>query len=77
VVQNLLLTLVRYLVEQPEAVVVREEPVDGSVILRIEVAPDDVGRVIGRQGRVIRALRAVMRAAAARAGKRVAVEIGP
>ncbi|MDP2872713.1 MAG: KH domain-containing protein [Bacillota bacterium] len=74
--RELLLTLVCYLVEQPDAVVVREEPAEGSIVFKIEVAPDDVGRVIGRQGRVIRALRAVMRAAAARAGQRIAVEIG-
>lgn len=73
--QELLKTLVCYLVEDPDAVVVREEAAEGSVVLTIEVAPDDVGRVIGRQGRVIRALRAVMRAAAARAGRRIAVEI--
>jgi predicted RNA-binding protein YlqC (UPF0109 family) len=75
-VQELLKTLVCYLVDKPEAVVVREEASEQSVVLTIEVAPDDVGRVIGRQGRVIRALRAVMRAAAARAGRRVVVEIG-
>ncbi len=74
--QELLKTLVCYLVDKPEAVVVREEASEQSVVLTIEVAPDDVGRVIGRQGRVIRALRAVMRAAAARAGRRVVVEIG-
>lgn len=74
--QELLKTLVCYLVEKPEAVVVREAVSQGTVVLTVQVAPDDVGRVIGRQGRVIRALRAVVRAAAARAGRRVAVEIG-
>ena len=74
--RELLEFLARGLVEDPEAVEVTEiEEVEGDVILEIEVADDDLGRVIGRGGRIANALRAVMKAAATRAEKRVTVEI--
>jgi predicted RNA-binding protein YlqC (UPF0109 family) len=53
----------------------REEREDGVVVLRLHVAPDDVGKVIGRQGRLARALRTVVRAGATRTNERVTVEI--
>lgn len=67
--------LVRHLVDQPEEVQVREISGDRSVLLEIRVAEGDVGKVIGRQGRVIQAIRTMARAAAARNGKRVIVEV--
>lgn len=74
--RDLLEFLARGLVEDPEAVQVTEiEDVEGEVILEIEVADDDLGRVIGRGGRIANALRTVMKAAATRAEKRVIVEI--
>ena len=74
--RELLEFLARGLVEDSEAVEVTEiEEVEGDVILEIEVADDDLGRVIGRGGRIANALRAVMKAAATRAEKRVTVEI--
>ena len=51
------------------------ELLDGEVVLELEVAEDDLGRVIGRGGRVANALRSVMKAAATREDKRVVVEI--
>ncbi len=73
---GLLEFLARALVEDPEAVVVTAvEEVVGELILELEVAESDLGRVIGRGGRVANALRGVMRAAATRADKRVLVEI--
>ena len=48
---------------------------DGALVLRLHVAPDDVGKVIGRGGRIVRALRTVVRASAVRDGRRVLVEI--
>jgi len=73
---DLLEFLARGLVEDPEAVVVTEvEEVEGQLILELEVADEDLGRVIGRGGRVANALRGVMKAAATRADKRVLVEI--
>ena len=72
---DLLEYLARGLVDEPDAVRVEREERDGVVVLRLHVAPDDVGKVIGRQGRVVRALRTVVRAAAARSRERVTVEI--
>ena len=74
--QDLLEFLVRGLVEEPAAVLVTEvEEVEGELVLEVEVADDDLGRVIGRGGRIANALRSVMKAAATRAEKRVVVEI--
>ena len=74
--RELLEFLARGLVEEPDAVKVTEiEEVEGEVILELEVADDDLGRVIGRGGRVANALRSVMKAAATRADKRVIVDI--
>ena len=74
--RDLLEFLTRSLVENPEAVQVTEaEEIDGEVVLEVEVADDDLGRVIGRGGRVANALRSVMKAAAAREDKRVVVDI--
>jgi hypothetical protein len=67
--------LARQLVDDPEAVRVDEEERDGAVVLTLHVAQEDVGKVIGRQGRVARALRAVVRAGAARQRQRVLLEI--
>ena len=52
-----------------------EEERDGALVLVLHVAADDVGKVIGRQGRIARSLRALVRASAARDGRRVLVEI--
>ena len=66
--------LARRLVDEPAAVrVERIEDADG-LLLRLHVAPDDIGKVIGRQGRIVRALRIVARAAAG-GGRRVQLEI--
>ncbi|HEY8450165.1 MAG TPA: KH domain-containing protein [Bacillota bacterium] len=67
--------LTRSLVDRPEAVQVREVNGERSVILEIRVDPADVGKVIGKQGRIVRAIRTVARAAGAKAGKRVEVEV--
>ena len=67
--------LVRSIVESPEEVGVEEFEEDGELILEVSVAPDDLGRVIGRDGRVAKALRTIARAAGARDDRRVSVEI--
>ena len=72
---ELLAYLARELVDSPEAVRVEEEERDGVLVLVLHVAPDDVGKVIGRQGRIARALRTLVRASAVREGRRVLVEI--
>jgi predicted RNA-binding protein YlqC (UPF0109 family) len=74
--RELLEFLARSLVAEPDAVEVSEvEEIDGEVVLELEVADDDLGRVIGRGGRVANALRSVMKAAATREEKRVVVDI--
>jgi hypothetical protein len=74
--RELLDFLARSLVADPDAVEVTEvEEIDGEVVLELEVAEDDLGRVIGRGGRVANALRSVMKAAATREDKRVVVDI--
>jgi uncharacterized protein len=67
--------LVRTLVEDPDAVQVEELEENGDVVLEVSVADDDLGRVIGRGGRIANALRTVARAAATRGDCRVLVEI--
>jgi predicted RNA-binding protein YlqC (UPF0109 family) len=73
--EELLAWIARGLVDEPDAVrVERVDEVD-AIFLRLSVAPDDVGKVIGRQGRVARALRTLVRSAGARGDKRLVLEI--
>jgi predicted RNA-binding protein YlqC (UPF0109 family) len=72
---DLLAYLARQLVDDPDAVRVEEEQRDDAVVLRLHVAKDDVGKVIGRQGRIARALRAIVRAGGARQRRRLILEI--
>ena len=70
-----LIDIAKALVSKPEEVVVVER-MDGSVLhLELSVAPEDMGKVIGKQGRIAKAIRTVMRAAAGRDGKKVIVDI--
>jgi predicted RNA-binding protein YlqC (UPF0109 family) len=72
---ELLEVLARRLVDDPDAVRVEREVRDDVVVLRLFVAKDDLGKVIGRQGRIVRALRQIVRAAAGRRRERVVLEI--
>jgi predicted RNA-binding protein YlqC (UPF0109 family) len=73
---ELVAELARRLVDEPDAVRVEEvEEEDGTLVFRLHVAEGDVGKVIGRQGRLARALRAVVRAGAVEAGRRLQLEI--
>lgn len=74
-VRQLLEALAKALVDYPEAVEVNQVEGEKSVILELRVAPEDIGKVIGKQGRIAKAIRTVVKAAAAREGKRVVVEI--
>ena len=75
--QELLITIVKGLVENPDAVSVTVDEVDerGIVVYHLHVAEEDMGRVIGKQGRIAKAIRTVMRAAAVKDGKKVIVDI--
>jgi predicted RNA-binding protein YlqC (UPF0109 family) len=72
---ELLTFLAQRLVDEPDAVRVEEEERDDTIVLRLHVAKDDVGKVIGRQGRIARALRAIVRAGGARERRRLILEI--
>jgi uncharacterized protein len=74
-VAELLAYLVRQLVDDADAVEVEEVQREGVTVLRLRVAKDEVGKVIGRQGRIARALRAIVRASGARSHHRVVLEI--
>lgn len=74
--ENLLISIAKGLVEDPDAVsVTTDEGEDGTLIYHLHVAEDDMGRVIGKQGRIAKAIRVVMRAAATRNNMKVMVEI--
>lgn len=73
---ELLAYLAGELVDDPAAVRVESVERDGALVLVLHVAADDVGKVIGRGGRIVRALRAIVNASAAGVGRRVLIEIG-
>jgi uncharacterized protein len=73
--ENLLLFLARSLVDEPEEVEVEGRETDSRVDLTLRVAHGDMGKVIGRGGRIVKAIRTVMKAASVKEGKRVNVEI--
>jgi hypothetical protein len=74
-VKELLEFLARSLVDHPEQVRVEEIPSPDGVLLRLTVAKEDVGKVIGKQGRIARAIRTVVKASAVKEGKQASVEI--
>jgi len=74
-VRQLVLQLARGLVREPGRVRVHEEREDGTTVLELEVAPSDIGRVVGRDGRTAQALRVLVEALARRRGERVELEI--
>lgn len=75
--KDLLISIAQGLVEEPDAVTVTvDEPNDeGIIVYHLHVSENDMGRVIGKQGRIAKAIRTVMRAAATRCDEKVAVEI--
>ena len=74
--KELLEYLAKGLVDSPEAVSVESfEEEDGTIVLELQVAGDDVGKVIGRSGRTVNALRTVIRAASVKHGRRVLVDV--
>jgi len=73
--KDLLEYIVKAIVAEPDAVKITEENSDEGLLIKLEVAPDDKGRVIGRQGRVAQALRTLLRVKAAKTDTRVRLEI--
>ncbi len=73
--KDLLEYIIKSIVAEPDAVKITEENSDEGLLIKLEVAPDDKGRVIGRQGRVAQALRTLLRVKAAKEDTRVRLEI--
>jgi predicted RNA-binding protein YlqC (UPF0109 family) len=74
-VEELVASIARRLVDNPDAVRVERSEREGAVVISLHVAKDDLGQVIGRQGRVIRALRTVVRASGTKSRERRLLEI--
>ena len=73
--KGLLEVIAKSLVDNPEEVVVTEKETEKGLVLELKVAPSDMGKVIGKQGRIAKAIRSVVNAAASRENKQVSVEI--
>lgn len=73
--KELVEVIAKALVDYPEMVKVKETESDRSIILELSVAPEDMGKVIGKNGRIARAIRAVVKSSAAKLDKKVIVEI--
>ena len=73
--KELLTYIVQNLVEKPDGVSVTEREANGETVFEVRVADGDMGKVIGRQGRIVKEIRILMKAVAQRKGKKVSVEI--
>ena len=73
--RELVEVIAKALVDNPDEVVVTEKEDGRNVIIELHVAPDDMGKVIGKQGRIAKAIRSVVKAASSKDNKRVDVEI--
>ena len=73
--KGLLEVIAKSLVDNPDEVVVTEKETEKGLVLELKVAPSDMGKVIGKQGRIAKAIRSVVKAAASRENKQVSVEI--
>lgn len=67
--------IAKSIVDKPDEVKVTEEQVEDGIIFRLEVAPEDTGKVIGKEGRIAKAMRTLLRVAAIRKGTRATLEI--
>lgn len=73
--KELVEVIAKSLVDHPDEVVVTEKETEKSIIVELKVASDDMGKVIGKQGRIAKAIRSVVKAAASKDDKKVIVEI--
>ena len=73
--KELLTYIVQSLVDNPDKVTVEEKATDRETVFEVRVAEGDMGKVIGRQGRIVRQIRVLMKAVGQRQGKKVSVEI--
>ena len=73
--KGLLEVIAKSLVDNPDEVVVTEKETEKGLVLELKVAPSDMGKVIGRQGKIAKALRTIVKSASARSGKKYNIEI--
>ena len=73
--KELLLYMAKNLVDDPEAVTVTEVEAEDGKVMELHVAPDDMGKVIGRQGRIAKEIRTIVKTVAQRTGEKVTVDI--
>ena len=73
--KELVETIAKALVDSPDEVVVTEKETDKTIVLELKVATDDVGKIIGKQGKIAKAIRSVVKAASSKCDKKVIVDI--
>jgi predicted RNA-binding protein YlqC (UPF0109 family) len=73
--KDLLIYIAKNLVDNPDDVTVEEKQTDSETVFELRVAPSDMGKIIGRQGKVAKEIRALMRAVAMKQGKRISIDI--
>ena len=73
--KELVETIAKALVDSPDEVVVTEKETDKIIVLELKVATDDVGKIIGKQGKIAKAIRSVVKAASSKCDKKVIVDI--
>ncbi len=73
--KELITYLAKSLVDQPDAVTVEQHETDDSIVFTLSVAPDDMGRVIGKHGKIAKAIRSIVKSASHKIPKKVVVEI--
>lgn len=73
--KDLVEIIAKALVDSPDEVSVEEKETDNAILIELKVAPSDMGKVIGKQGRIAKAIRSVVKAAASKSDKKVIVEI--
>ena len=73
--KELVEVIAKSLVESPDEVVVTETETENEIVLKLSVAPADMGKVIGKQGKIAKAIRTVVRASASKSDKKILVDI--
>lgn len=73
--KDLIIYLAKSLVDEPDAVTVEETETDDAIVITLSVAPDDMGRVIGKNGKIAKSIRTIVKSASYKLSKKVIVEI--
>lgn len=73
--KNLLQTIAKELVDYPDQVLVSEKEYDDKIILELKVAPDDMGKIIGKQGRIAKSIRTIVKSATVGTNKKIIIDI--